>query len=174
MSDPEKAQPLIHPSSITSTSSPPPSGFRDVPFLVGFLITVATICFFGVTLGLDQLKSDGGDINPDDITTDNSEAYKRLGACCAILFAVTIIMSSVFLSFLIKYATTAIRFCLKFNIAMYAVLAGVALVYSNALICVVCLLFLAISVCYYKRVQHRIPFASSNLKIASHAVKVSE
>jgi hypothetical protein len=83
-----------------------------------------------------------------------------------------VVITGFVLTFLMRHAESLIRFTLWFNIATCLAL-GVAMivVVNQPIVSVIMFLFALLNWCYMRAVQSRIPFASSNLKVACAAIK---
>ena len=179
----EKGAPLLSvhdPSSTQSNKvvdSQGSQGFKDTPFLLLFMGNCAGIFYLAFSKGMAQFQSDttSNTTSTDDYDSDDTEpdatAYKRLSICVGLLICVTMMLSSGFLGFLIRHAASSIRVCLKFNIWVYSFFALVFAIKRSIVGVLICLFFSLLSACYYRRVKSRIPFASSNLKVACSAIR---
>lgn len=146
-------------------------GLRDPFFLVLFLVHVVVVIYFACDLFsefLSDLKKGGTDASGFiDIDVGDAE---RIGFSVLALVFLTLVLSSLLLSFMIKNAQVMITTVLTFNIFITLAMAILSFIF-NVWPAGFLLLFISlINWCYYRCVKSRIPFASANLAVACRAI----
>jgi len=151
-----------------------PSAFKDVGFAVLFLAHIVGIVAIVGMYGIDAFNKtleDAGSVKDDD--SGGGLDYSNVGKAAASVGVASLIVTSLMLNFMMKFASSLIKFSLLFSVAVAGLFAVVSLLYGSVIGAIFGFIFFAISVCYARAVWDRIPFATSNLVTSLTAVKAN-
>lgn len=142
--------------------------YRDVAFMIAFLVHVGVVAILGVALGIPALSRDTKDTANSGTVVDTVDAHPLLG-----LFVVAAVvggvLSAAWVYFMRSHAESIIKCTLWTSVVLECAAAAVMLFFSG--IGAIFFVFIAlITVWYAYSVRNRIPFASANLKTACSAV----
>lgn len=165
------ASPLTHEevSSVSgqSTHRTNTSKFKDVWAAVLFIINVIVLIYFGIKSANSisiQASMEGTD-------TMNWNALGALSTLALGLTMMALIVTYIWLSFLLKFAESLIEIVLKANIALVLVSSILSLLWGNLIGFIFLLVCGVMNIWYYFSVRARIPFASAVLNTASEGTK---
>jgi hypothetical protein len=117
--------------------------------------------------GINAIKNTNGDSEPAVISSNDTRKCILL-ACGFSVIAV--VMSLTFVKLIAAYARFMINFALWFNFGVACAFAAYGFATNNFAIGVIGAILAAITFCYVRAVQHRIPFAVANLRVAEAAI----
>eukprot|EP00535_Pseudo-nitzschia_heimii_P000613 CAMPEP_0197178808 /NCGR_PEP_ID=MMETSP1423-20130617/3972_1 /TAXON_ID=476441 /ORGANISM="Pseudo-nitzschia heimii, Strain UNC1101" /LENGTH=522 /DNA_ID=CAMNT_0042628621 /DNA_START=188 /DNA_END=1756 /DNA_ORIENTATION=- len=151
--------------------------YRDAPFALAFLAHIGVVCFFAFAWGAPSLRrnvasAEGGDDEDGDASGETVSLYGLL-LLSLIACAISVGISALSLRVMMHHAETLIQasligsLCFKAIYIVFFLLDGLFW-YAGGF----ALLFL-LTAWYAKRVWHRIPFASSNLRTALSAIQTN-
>lgn len=150
-----------------------PAAFKDVLFAVLFVFhivaIVALVGLFGVDAFNEVLADAENNENADAKPLDYTGVAKAVGT----IGVLSLLITSLLLTFMMKFASSLIKFSLLFSVAMSGLFAVVSLLYGTMIGAILGFIFFAISVCYAKAVWSRIPFATANLVTGLTAIKAN-
>jgi len=151
-------QNTIHLNSNSQQQSQQPKQFKDVIWAIAFIIHLG-----GMFVLVSMNISNGDGVNIDD--------FNGLFFMVGFTALVSVAISSLTISLMMKYPTEMIKTALIFSTILLLVMAISGFMMGSAFFGVVSLVIFAFTICYVKAVWSRIPFAASNLNTALTAVK---
>lgn len=83
---------------------------------------------------------------------------------------VSMVLALLMVKLIVAYARVMILFVLWFNVGISFALAAYGFVIGNIFIAIIGALIALLNLCYARAVQHRIPFAVANLRVAEGAI----
>ncbi|CAK4626958.1 hypothetical protein LEN26_011573 [Aphanomyces euteiches] len=153
-------------------STESPTGFRDWPFALLFLVNVAAI---GVLVGLYGTtllkKADGSTATNTFNNVISDKNMKAVLAVCGVLSVIAALLSFVMLSITVRYARLMIQISLWASVFWCFACAGFAAATKQYVLAGIVGIIGLLSVCYAFAVQDRIPFAVANLNAAGAAIR---
>jgi hypothetical protein len=166
-------------------------GCRDLPFGILFVLNVAAIialmvsscvtqesfswcmsnailCLFPqVIYGIDSLKSSSDSDSSRLMSADDTKVVIGIALGMAV---VAVILALAMVKLIVAYARCMILFVLWFNVVISFAFAAYGFAIGNIFVGVIGLLIALLNLCYARAVQHRIPFAVANLRVAAAAI----
>jgi len=158
----------------TATEAPKAEeGYRDVAFLIAFVIHLLVILIIAFAMGIPALNAAASEEqNPAGHTVSptvaNESSIVGMLVVAALVGGAT---SMLWLAFLQRNAASIITCALWTSVVVQAVGAVIAFFFSPFM-GVILLILAALCACYARAVANRIPFASENLKVATAAVRM--
>ncbi|TMW60486.1 hypothetical protein Poli38472_000528 [Pythium oligandrum] len=153
-----------------------PSGAcRDWPFAVLFLVNVGAIVALTVMWGLDAIKDDDKKSTTTTKSSKNNafltadETRNTILVACG-MAVISIVLALAAVKLIVAYARCMINFTLWFNVVIAFALAALGFAIGNLVLGILGTILALLSLCYARAVQHRIPFAAANLKVAAAAI----
>jgi len=157
--------------------------YRDAPFALAFVMHLGIIFFFAVTWGFSafrkvQDESDDPNEYHDYDEEENDSDYKQPSLYVLLLLTlltcmISIGISGLSLKVMMHHAETLIQVSLLGSCGFMLVISVLLLLYGQFLCAAGFVLGSLINAFYARRVWHRIPFASSNLRTALSAVQTN-
>lgn len=137
-----------------------------------FIAHLGVIFWMAFAWGLPLLETDvnqssNTDETPVNIENDSIVALVSGGTVCTLAAAA---FSYLWLKYILKDARGVITFMLMANIGVQVVTAVLAMLSGQLWLFIMACMFAMMSVCYFRLVRNRIPFASTNLAVACRAV----
>ncbi|KAJ0399952.1 hypothetical protein ATCC90586_002143 [Pythium insidiosum] len=144
---------------------------NDWFFALLFIVHVIVIAVFagwkGVPAVVAHVKTHKNADNT--VTTEKQEDFTMIFSLAVALMGISVVVSALWMRFLMAYAASMIRIALWFNVGLVVVFAVTSFSVSP-IMAIIFLGLAALNVCYIFAVQNRIAFASANLKTACAAV----
>ncbi|GLD99649.1 hypothetical protein PINS_up008375 [Pythium insidiosum] len=144
---------------------------NDWFFALLFIVHVIAIAVFagwkGVPAVIAHVKTHKNADNT--VTTEKQADFTMVFSLAVALMGISVVVSALWMRFLMAYAASMIRIALWFNVGLVVVFAITSFSVSP-LMAILFLGLAALNVCYIFAVQNRIAFASANLKTACAAV----
>lgn len=131
---------------------PQPKKFNDVFFAILFWAHLAVMAVI-LSLGTMQYQGQGS-------------TYTGLIICVLVCGSVAILLSTLALSFMFRFATVMIKISLIFSVASSVLIGVMGLLSGDLMLTIMGFAGFAIGCCYSYYVWGRIPFASANLRTA--------
>ena len=123
---------------------------------------------YGLPLLEDDAKTDKNEPNVDaNIHNDSIVALVSGSTICCLAAAA---LSYLWLKYILNNAKDVITFMLWAAVGIQLVTAVGAIFSGQLWLFIMSLVFAAISFCYYRLVRNRIPFAATNLAVATRAI----
>ncbi len=166
-------------SASSSGAAAPKPVYRDVLFAYLFIAHLAVFAIVGISYGGCSTTSTagGGQSTTDQFNYSDGNSGGTammtaiLGTSTAIAFAVTYFITALFLP---KFPRLAIKASLYGNIIMFSVLGLLIFIsHPNLWTFLFLLFFSGVNLWYLFSVQRFIPFASTNLKLATNAISTN-
>ncbi|KAF0694844.1 Aste57867_14308 [Aphanomyces stellatus] len=149
-----------------------PSGFRDWPFAILFVLNIGAIIVLLVMYGTTLLKKSDGTTSSKTFSNVISDSnMKTVLAVSGALSVIAAALSFVMLSLTVRFARMMIQVSLWFSVVLCFASCAFAAVKGQYVLAAVCGLIGLLSVCYAYAVQDRIPFAVANLRAAGAAIR---
>ncbi|KAJ0407931.1 hypothetical protein ATCC90586_006303 [Pythium insidiosum] len=151
--------------------SAPPTGCRDLPFAVVFLLNVAAIVGLMVVWGFDSLKADstpGSSSSSSDLISPR-DAKVTLGVALG-MSVLAVVLALLSVKLIVAYARCMINFTLWFSVGLSFAIAALGFYIGSIFLGVFGVILGLLGLCYARAVQHRIPFAAANLHVAAAAI----
>jgi len=143
--------------------------YQDTIFAIIFLIQFIIVISLAFTKGIPYIRAQEDSNALDQESNRTSSFHDLMGGIVIILF-IAIAVSMGWVKFMITHASNIIQTGLIASIICPAVFGLFAIFWGSTLYAVFCFIFAAISFCYYRAVQSRIPFAVANIEVAVSAV----
>lgn len=144
-----------------------PTGWRDVPFAVIFILNVLVIILLMAILGVKTLIKE--ESNTVDSLFTKKDAYVVVGVAIG-LCVIAVVISFIMAKLLVAFADCMVRFTLWFNLFISIAICAFGFASGNFFLGAVGLFIVMMTLCYIRAVRHRIPFAVANLKVAAAAI----
>ena len=146
--------------------------YQDTWAVLLFVAHLVVIFWVAFMYGLPMLEhdvttadnQDGTDFN---IANDSIVALVSGGVVCTLAAAA---FSYIWLKYVLKDARGVIQFMLMASVAMQVVTAVLSMLAGQIWLFVMALVFCFITLMYFRLVRNRIPFASTNLAVATKAI----
>lgn len=140
---------------------PQPKKFNDVAFAILFWAHLAVMAVI-LSMGTVSYAQGGG---------GGGSNYTGLVICVLGCGALAIILSTLALSFMYRFAAAMVKLSLVFSVASSVLIGIMGIMSGDMLLTIMGFAGFAIGCCYAYVVWSRIPFAASNLRTALTAVK---
>ncbi|GMF19163.1 unnamed protein product [Phytophthora fragariaefolia] len=152
------------PSSRTSPRAK--AGCQDWPFALLFVVNV------GVIIALMALWGAKTVTDPDNNSSEllSGDDTKVVVAIAVSMAVVSMALALLMVKLIVAYARAMILFVLWFNVGISFALAAYGFAIGNIFIAIIGALIAMLNLCYARAVQHRIPFAVANLRVAEGAI----
>lgn len=139
--------------------TPQPKKWNDVIFAILFWAHLAVMV---VILSMGTVQYQGG-----------GENYTGIVICVLACGGLAILLATLALSFMYKFASLMVKIALIFSVASSLLIGIMGIMSGDILLAIMGFAGFAIGCCYAKLVWVRIPFAASNLRTALTAVKAN-
>jgi len=137
-----------------------PKQFQDSIWAIVFIGHLAVMGFTMFTMDTGDGSFFGGDAS-----------YGGLVWMVSVCGLVAVVLSTMALGIMMKFADEFVRLALYFSIACSLAIAVVGYMTGQTFLCIIAFASAAIGFCYARAVKDRIPFAASNLRTGLAAVK---
>lgn len=168
-----------NPSSNAGITVAPSTKYNDLPFSILFYAHFILISYLGFSMGIPEIRGTAKNVQALDypVQKDEQEEEESSNAKVggevmgglAICAFVGIIISVLYVKLAIRMGESLIHTGAKFQIGLFTIFAigyfATGAIGGGA----ICLVFAAITLCWYRVVANRIPFAGANLSVACHA-----
>lgn len=150
-----------------------PKACKDVPFAIVFNLHLVAMVGVAVLFGRDILQESVNGITSSGTSDENIDAnnYNGVIYTTAIIGGLTLITSSIVLTFMIQFASILIEAALIGSVVLSLIACVMSFLLGSLIGAVFALIFFAINICYARYVWHRIPFATANLVTSLTVVK---
>ncbi|CAH0513972.1 unnamed protein product [Peronospora belbahrii] len=139
---------------------------QDWPFALLFVVNVGVIIALMGLWGIKTL-TDPENNSSELLSGDDTKVAIVIATGMAV---VSMTLALLLVKLIVAYARVMILFVLWFNVVISFAFAGYGFMIGNVFIAVIGLLIALLNLCYARAVQHRIPFAVANLRVAEGAI----
>lgn len=160
--------PEVHPIKPEKTTLGEKAGCQDWPYAVLFALNVGVIIALMAMWGVKTVS--GSDTTSDSNSLLSSDDVRVVVSIAAGLAVVSMALALCMVKLIVAHARVMILFVLWFNVGLSFAFAAYGFVIGNLLIAIFGLLIALLNLCYARAVQHRIPFAVANLRVAEGAI----
>jgi hypothetical protein len=144
--------------------NPQPKKFNDVFFAVLFYVHLAVMLVYALPMSINaQAENEGG----------NGGNFGSIIYFVSVCSLIAVGLSTLSLGFMMKFGRQLVQLALYFYIGFSFVVMIIMFMAGSMLMGGLCALSFAISICYARAVQSRIPFAAANLNSALTAVRAN-
>ncbi|KAG2836391.1 hypothetical protein PC111_g5031 [Phytophthora cactorum] len=141
-------------------------GCQDWPFALLFVLNVGVIIALMVLWGVKTV-TDPENNSSELLSGDDTKVVVSIAVGMAV---VSMVLALLIVKLIVAYARVMILFVLWFNVGISFALAAYGFVIGNIFIAIFGLIIALLNLCYARAVQHRIPFAVANLRVAEAAI----
>lgn len=141
-------------------------GCQDWPFALLFVLNVGVIIALMVLWGAKTV-TDPENNSSELMSGDDTQVMVGIAVGMAV---VSMVLALLMVKLIVAYARVMILFVLWFNVGISFALAAYGFVIGNIFIAIIGLIIALLNLCYARAVQHRIPFAVANLRVAEGAI----
>ncbi|RLN51445.1 hypothetical protein BBJ28_00011648, partial [Nothophytophthora sp. Chile5] len=155
------------------------AGCRDWPFAIVFVLNVGVIIALMVRrlhkmqkYQLDALWGIKSVTDPDNSSSEllsGDDTRVVIGIALGMAL-VSVVLSLGMVKLIVAYARCMILFVLWFNVGLSFAFAAYGFAIGNFFVGIIGAIFALLNLCYARAVQHRIPFAVANLRVAEAAI----
>jgi len=126
----------------------------------------------GVIIALTSLWGAKTLTDPDNNSSEllSGDDTKVVVAVAVGMAVVAMVLALLLVKLIVAYARVMILFVLWFNVGISFALAAYGFAIGNVFIGIIGLIIALLNLCYARAVQHRIPFAVANLRVAEAAI----
>lgn len=117
--------------------------------------------------GIDSLDSSSDSDSSRLMSADDTKVVIGIALGMAV---VAVVLALAMVKLIVAYARCMILFVLWFNVGISFAFAAYGFAIGNIFVGVIGLLIALLNLCYARAVQHRIPFAVANLRVAAAAI----
>ena len=144
--------------------NPQPKKFNDVFFAVLFYVHLAVMLVYALPMSINAQAENGG---------GNGGNFGSIIYFVSVCSLIAVGLSTLSLGFMMKFGRQLVQLALYFYIGFSFVVMIIMFMAGSMLMGGLCALSFAISICYARAVQSRIPFAAANLNSALTAVRAN-
>uniref|UniRef100_H3GNL3 Choline transporter-like protein n=1 Tax=Phytophthora ramorum TaxID=164328 RepID=H3GNL3_PHYRM len=139
---------------------------HDWPFALLFVLNVGVIIALTALWGVKTVT------DPDNNSSEllSGDDTKVVVAIAVGMAVVSMVLALLMVKLIVAYARVMILFVLWFNVGISFALAAYGFIIGNIFIAIIGLIIALLNLCYARAVQHRIPFAVANLRVAEGAI----
>jgi hypothetical protein len=154
----------------------PPTGCRDWPFAIVFILNVAAIIGLMVVWGIDSLTDDKSSSSSSSSKKKSSsnvlsgDDTKKVVAIALAMAVLSVVLALLLVKLITAAARFMINFVLWFNVGISIAVAAYGFAINNLFLGILGAIIALLNFCYARAVQHRIPFAVANLRVAEKAI----
>lgn len=126
----------------------------------------------GVVIALMVLWGVKTVTDPDNNSSEllSGDDTKVVVAIAVGMAVVSMVLALLMVKLIVAYARVTILFVLWFNVGISFAFAAFGFIVGNIFIAIIGLIIALLNLCYARAVQHRIPFAVANLRVAEGAI----
>ncbi|KAI9906835.1 hypothetical protein PsorP6_004527 [Peronosclerospora sorghi] len=165
-SQPVPAAPEIDPIKPAQKNADTSAVCQDWPFALLFLVNVGVIIALMALWGVKTVTDPEN--NPSPLMSGNDT--KMVVSIAVGMAVVSMMLALMMVKLIVAFARVVILFVLWFNVGISFAFAAYGFVIGNIFIAIVGLIIALLNLCYARAVQHRIPFAVANLRVAEGAI----
>ncbi|TDH73303.1 hypothetical protein CCR75_007716 [Bremia lactucae] len=141
-------------------------GCQDWPFALLFVLNVGVIIALMALWGIKAV-TDSKNNSSELLSGDDTKVVVVIAVGMAF---VSMALALLLVKLIVAYARVMILFVLWFNVGISFALAAYGFIIGNLFIAIIGALIALLNLCYARAVQHRIPFAVANLRVAEGAI----
>lgn len=142
------------------------AGCHDWPFALLFVLNVGVIIALMALWGVKTV-TDPENNSSELLSGDDTKVVVAIAVGMAV---VSMVLALLMVKLFVAYARVMILFVLWFNVGISFALAAYGFIIGNIFIAIIGLIIALLNLCYARAVQHRIPFAVANLRVAEGAI----
>ncbi|CAI5701959.1 unnamed protein product [Peronospora effusa] len=142
------------------------AGCQDWPFALLFVINVGVIIALMAVWGIKTV-TDPENNSSELLSGDDTKVVMVVSVGMAV---VSMVLALMMVKLIVAYARVMILVVLWFNVGISFAFAAYGFIVGNIFIAVIGLIIALLNLCYARAVQHRIPFAVANLRVAEGAI----
>ncbi|KAL4152387.1 hypothetical protein PRNP1_009318 [Phytophthora ramorum] len=139
---------------------------HDWPFALLFVLNVGVIIALTALWGVKTV-TDPDNNSSELLSGDDTKVVVSIAVGMAV---VSMVLALLMVKLIVAYARVMILFVLWFNVGISFALAAYGFIIGNIFIAIIGLIIALLNLCYARAVQHRIPFAVANLRVAEGAI----
>uniref|UniRef100_A0AAV1T2F7 Choline transporter-like protein n=1 Tax=Peronospora matthiolae TaxID=2874970 RepID=A0AAV1T2F7_9STRA len=140
---------------------------QDWPFALLFVLNVGTILALMLVWGV-QTVTDPENHASELLPGNDTQVVLAIATAMAVL---SMVLALVMVKLFVAHARVMILFVLWFNVGISFAFAAYGVVLGNIFIAIIGFMIALLNLCYARAVQHRIPFAVANLRVAEGAIR---
>ncbi|ETN04721.1 hypothetical protein PPTG_14520 [Phytophthora nicotianae INRA-310] len=163
---PVQSAPEVNPIKPDQKNVEAKVGCQDWPFALLFVLNVGVIIALMVLWGVDTV-TDPENNSSELMSGDDTKVVVGIAVGMA---GVSMVLALLMVKLIVAYARVMILFVLWFNVGISFAFAAFGFIIGNIFIGIIGLLIAMLNLCYARAVQHRIPFAVANLRVAEGAI----
>ncbi|CEG48550.1 hypothetical protein PPTG_14520 [Plasmopara halstedii] len=158
--------PEVNPIKPEKNNPEDKAGCQDWPYAVLFVLNVGVIIALMALWGVKTVTDSQGS-SSELLSGDDTRVVVSIAVGMAVI-SMTLALTMVKL--IVAYARVMILFVLWFNVGISCAFAAYGFIIGNLFIAIFGVLIALLHICYARAVQHRIPFAVANLRVAEGAI----
>ena len=139
---------------------------QDWPFALLFVLNVGTILALMLVWGV-QTVTDPENHASELLPGNDTQVVLAIATAMAV---VSMVLALVMVKLFVAHARVMILFVLWFNVGISFAFAAYGVILGNIFIAIIGFMIALLNLCYARAVQHRIPFAVANLRVAEGAI----
>ncbi|RLN52785.1 hypothetical protein BBJ29_000741 [Phytophthora kernoviae] len=161
-----QSAPEVHPIKPEIKEAETKASCQDWPFAILFVLNVGAIIALTAMWGVKTVT------DPDSNSSEllNGDDTKVVVAIAVGMAVVSMVLALALVKLIVAHARVMILFVLWFNVGISFAFAAYGFAIGNVFIGVIGAILALLNLCYARAVQHRIPFAVANLRVAEAAI----